>query len=100
MPPDSFAEWEGLVASVAEHLVGRYGLDAVSEWHFEVWNELWGVPFPEPYMRLCVTDCCVVEGSTPCRVRDWRTPLQVPARQPPPGVLTPLFGILTSRPPR
>ena len=52
MPPDSFAEWEGLVASVAEHLVGRYGLDAVSEWHFEVWNELWGVPFPEPYMRL------------------------------------------------
>ena len=24
----------------------------MQRWSFEVWNELWGVPYPEPYMVL------------------------------------------------
>ena len=24
----------------------------MQRWSFEVWNELWGVPYPEPYMAL------------------------------------------------
>ena len=32
--------------------IERFGLDEVSTWHFEVWNEMWGVPSPHPYMKL------------------------------------------------
>eukprot|EP00658_Telonema_sp_P-2_P026392 TRINITY_DN20653_c0_g1_i1.p1 TRINITY_DN20653_c0_g1~~TRINITY_DN20653_c0_g1_i1.p1 ORF type:complete len:537 (+),score=113.23 TRINITY_DN20653_c0_g1_i1:211-1821(+) len=52
MPPDNFGDWYDLVKQLAEHLVSRYGEDEVASWHFEVWNEMWGVPFPDPYMSL------------------------------------------------
>ena len=32
-----------LVSALAQHLVDRYGLSEVSQWHFEVWNEMWFV---------------------------------------------------------
>jgi xylan 1,4-beta-xylosidase len=52
MPPDDFDEWRALIQALGEHLVDRYGLDEVTAWHFEVWNEMWGVDFPNPYMQL------------------------------------------------
>ena len=51
-PPDDFTDWYDLVHALGTHLVARYGLDEVSSWHFEVWNELWGVPWPHPYIEL------------------------------------------------
>lgn len=36
---DSLAKWGALVKEFATHLVARYGIDEVSRWYFEVWNE-------------------------------------------------------------
>ena len=52
MPPENFGDWYDLVKALAEHLVWRFGLAEVASWKFEVWNEMWGVSFPEPYMSL------------------------------------------------
>lgn len=45
-PPKSWAAWDDLVDAFAKHLVARYGIDEVSHWYFEVWNEpnldFWG----------------------------------------------------------
>ena len=45
-PPRDYARWDGLITQFATHLVDRYGLDEVSQWYFEVWNEpnidFWG----------------------------------------------------------
>lgn len=38
-PPRDFDAWGNLVGSLAAALVERYGVDAVSDWYFEVWNE-------------------------------------------------------------
>jgi xylan 1,4-beta-xylosidase len=38
-PPQSYAKWAGVVRAFARHLVARYGIDEVSKWYFEVWNE-------------------------------------------------------------
>jgi xylan 1,4-beta-xylosidase len=38
-PPADWAEWRHLVTALASHLVSRYGIDEVSRWAFEVWNE-------------------------------------------------------------
>jgi xylan 1,4-beta-xylosidase len=38
-PPRDWDRWEALVAELTAHLVGRYGLDEVRRWGFEVWNE-------------------------------------------------------------
>ena len=38
-PPKDWARWGDLVASLARHLVARYGIDEISHWYFEVWNE-------------------------------------------------------------
>ena len=37
---------------VCHHLVQRYGVQEVRQWHFEVWNELWGMNYPHPYLDL------------------------------------------------
>ena len=41
-----------MVKATVQHAVDRYGLAVVQTWSFEVWNELWGMPFPEDYMAL------------------------------------------------
>lgn len=45
-PPKDWAKWDDLITQFAQHLVERYGLDEVSQWYFEVWNEpnldFWG----------------------------------------------------------
>jgi xylan 1,4-beta-xylosidase len=38
-PPRDPERWSDLVSDFVRHLAGRYGLDAVRGWPFEVWNE-------------------------------------------------------------
>lgn len=38
-PPRDWGRWEDLIRTFARHLVARYGIDEVSQWYFEVWNE-------------------------------------------------------------
>src|SRR5712692_8355756 len=38
-PPKDWNKWEQLVEKFTSHLVERYGIDEVSQWYFEVWNE-------------------------------------------------------------
>jgi xylan 1,4-beta-xylosidase len=38
-PPKDYQRWDGLITAFARHLVERYGIDEVSRWYFEVWNE-------------------------------------------------------------
>jgi xylan 1,4-beta-xylosidase len=56
-PPKSYAKWDALITAFAQHLVNRYGIDEVSKWYFEVWNEpnidFWaGVPKEQTYFEL------------------------------------------------
>lgn len=37
--PSRLEKWEGLVREFTQHVVDRYGIDEVSTWYFEVWNE-------------------------------------------------------------
>jgi xylan 1,4-beta-xylosidase len=38
-PPKDWNKWDDLVTQFTKHLVDRYGIDEVSQWYFEVWNE-------------------------------------------------------------
>jgi xylan 1,4-beta-xylosidase len=38
-PPADYRNWAGLIRRLVAHWVGRYGLDEVRRWYFEVWNE-------------------------------------------------------------
>jgi len=38
-PPKSYSQWGEIIRSLGQHLVDRYGIDAASQWWFEVWNE-------------------------------------------------------------
>ena len=56
-PPKSMDRWDDLIVHFAKHLVDRYGIDEVSKWYFEVWNEpnidFWGgIPRKESYFDL------------------------------------------------
>ena len=56
-PPKSIERWDALMEHFAQHLVDRYGIDEVSQWYFEVWNEpnidFWnGIPRQESYFEL------------------------------------------------
>jgi xylan 1,4-beta-xylosidase len=56
-PPRSWTEWDDLMTHFARHLVDRYGIDEVSKWYFEVWNEpnidFWGgIPRQQSYFDL------------------------------------------------
>jgi xylan 1,4-beta-xylosidase len=56
-PPKDYSKWDALVAAFAQHLVDRYGIDEVSKWYFEVWNEpnidFWaGTPKESTYFEL------------------------------------------------
>ncbi len=56
-PPASYAKWDALITAFARHLVQRYGIDEVSQWYFEVWNEpnigFWGgTPAQSSYFEL------------------------------------------------
>lgn len=38
-PPKDWDRWGDMIEHFARHLVERYGIDEVSQWYFEVWNE-------------------------------------------------------------
>ena len=38
-PPRDYGRWEELAHQVAAHMVERYGIETVSTWYWEVWNE-------------------------------------------------------------
>ena len=55
--PKDWALWSDLIRRFAQHLVARYGIDEVSQWYFEVWNEpngsFWGGdPHQPTYFQL------------------------------------------------
>jgi xylan 1,4-beta-xylosidase len=56
-PPKDWSRWDQLMAAFVEHLIHRYGINEVSQWYFEVWNEpnldFWaGKPAQETYWEL------------------------------------------------
>ena len=56
-PPKDYARWDALIRALGENLVARYGIDEVSQWYFEVWNEpnidFWvGEPKQSTYFEL------------------------------------------------
>jgi xylan 1,4-beta-xylosidase len=55
--PPVYAKWDPMIAAFAQHLIDRYGIDEVSSWYFEVWNEpnidFWtGKPAQATYFEL------------------------------------------------
>lgn len=55
--PKDYQKWADLNATFVRHLIARYGIDEVSQWYFEVWNEpnidFWaGDPKQETYFKL------------------------------------------------
>ena len=56
-PPKDYAKWDALIRNFAQFLIARYGIDEVSQWYFEVWNEpnidFWsGDPKQSTYFEL------------------------------------------------
>ena len=56
-PPADYARWDALMTALARHLIERYGIEEVSHWYFEVWNEpnldFWaGTPKQSTYWTL------------------------------------------------
>ena len=56
-PPKDWDKWGAMIEAFTKHLVDRYGIEEVSKWYFEVWNEpnldFWvGNPKDETYFRL------------------------------------------------
>jgi len=56
-PPTNWDSWGDLVYQFTKHLVDRYGINEVSHWYFEVWNEpnidFWaGDPKQQTYFKL------------------------------------------------
>ena len=56
-PPRSYAAWDRMIRALARHVISRYGIDEVSRWYFEVWNEpnldFWGgAPRRQSYFEL------------------------------------------------
>src|SRR5262249_24481568 len=56
-PPRDWDRWADLISHFARHLVDRYGIDEVTRWYFEVWNEpnldFWaGDPKQASYFQL------------------------------------------------
>jgi xylan 1,4-beta-xylosidase len=65
-PPKSWARWGDLITHFAQHLVERYGIDEVSRWYFEVWNEpnidFWaGEPKQATYYQLYDTTAAALK---------------------------------------
>jgi len=69
-PPKDYSRWGELVRQFAKHLVDRYGIDEVSQWYFEVWNEpnldFWaGDPREQTYYQLYAAAAQAIKGISP-----------------------------------
>jgi len=56
-PPKDYERWDAMMTAFAQHLLERYGIEEVSQWYFEVWNEpnldFWsGTPAQSSYFTL------------------------------------------------
>jgi xylan 1,4-beta-xylosidase len=56
-PPKDYALWDAMITTFTQHLIDRYGIEEVSKWRFEVWNEpnldFWaGKPAQPTYFEL------------------------------------------------
>lgn len=56
-PPKDYALWDDMITAFTRHLIDRYGIEEVSRWRFEVWNEpnldFWvGNPKQSTYFEL------------------------------------------------
>jgi xylan 1,4-beta-xylosidase len=65
--PKDYAKWDALIQAFLKHLVERYGIDEVSSWYFEVWNEpnigFWaGFPPQKTYWTLYEHTARAVKG--------------------------------------
>jgi len=69
-PPKDWDHWGDMVRHFAQHLVDRYGIDEVSEWYFEVWNEpnidFWaGDPKESTYYHLYDVSARAIKAVSP-----------------------------------
>lgn len=59
-PPRDYGVWGGLVASLIEHVVDRYGVPEVSRWYWELWNE----PDVDFYWTGTIAEYCLLYDHT------------------------------------
>ena len=69
-PPKDWSKWGDLISRFARHVVDRYGIDEVSQWYFEVWNEpnldFWaGDPKEQTYYQLYDTTAKAIKAVSP-----------------------------------
>lgn len=69
-PPKDWSRWGDLISHLGQHLVDRYGIDEVSKWYFEVWNEpnldFWaGDPKESTYYQMYDTAAKALKGVNP-----------------------------------
>lgn len=69
-PPKDQAKWAALITAFAQHLIDRYGIEEVSHWYFEVWNEpnldFWaGDPRQQTYFSLYDTTARALKAVSP-----------------------------------
>ena len=69
-PPKDWDKWGDFISHFAQHLVDRYGIDEVSQWYFEVWNEpnldFWaGDPKQQTYYQLYDVTARALKGVNP-----------------------------------
>ena len=72
-PPNDYAKWDALITAFAKHLIDRYGIEEVSQWYFEVWNEpnidFWiGRPAQSTYFELYDHTARALKAASP-RIR-------------------------------
>ena len=69
-PPKDWGQWEALISAFVQHLIDRYGIDEVSQWYFEVWNEpnldFWaGQPKQDTYWELYDHSALTIKKANP-----------------------------------
>lgn len=65
MPPIDFEDWYHLVHALVSFATETYGAREVRQWYWECWNELWGMPFPETYMKLYNASAAAIKAVDP-----------------------------------
>ena len=63
--PTEWEAWHDLVVATVRHAVALHGVEEVRTWDMEVWNELWGVSFPDHYMTLYNASATAVKAVDP-----------------------------------
>ncbi|MEO7028319.1 MAG: glycosyl hydrolase family 39 [Acidobacteriaceae bacterium] len=72
-PPKDYKLWDAMMTAFAQHLIARYGIEEVSHWSFEVWNEpnidFWaGNPKQPTYFELYDHTARALKAASP-RIR-------------------------------